>query len=91
MPQLKELKCVPCRGDSPPLTQAEIILLKPQVSDWAVIEVEGIPRLLRVFKFQELCSGAGVHQPGGRAGRGRRPSPGVVDGVGQSDRDVVDA
>ena len=50
MPQLKELKCIPCRGDSPPLTQEEVAVLKPQVSDWAVIDVEGIPRLQRVFK-----------------------------------------
>ena len=55
MPQLKELKCIPCRGDSPPLTQAEIIALKPQVSDWEVIEEGGIPRLQRVFKFKNFA------------------------------------
>lgn len=55
MTQLKELKCVPCRGDSPPLNGMEIALLKPQVSDWQVIEVEGILRLQRVFKFKNFA------------------------------------
>lgn len=55
MPQLKELKCVPCRGDSPPLAEGEIAAFKPQVSDWDVIEVDGIPRLQRVFKFKNFA------------------------------------
>ncbi len=38
MPQLKELKCVPCRGDSPPLSEGEIAAFRPQVSGWDVIE-----------------------------------------------------
>ena len=49
MAELKELKCVPCRGGEPALTQAEIVLLKPQVPNWQVVEVEGILRLQRVF------------------------------------------
>lgn len=55
MTQLKELKCVPCRGDSPPLSEMEIALLKPQVSDWQVITVDGISRLQRVFKFKNFA------------------------------------
>jgi len=55
MTELKELKCVPCRGGEPPLTQAEIALLKPQVPDWEVIEVNGIPRLQRAFKFKNFA------------------------------------
>lgn len=34
----------------------EIATLKPQVSDWDVIEAEGIPRLQRVFKFKNFAS-----------------------------------
>jgi 4a-hydroxytetrahydrobiopterin dehydratase len=55
MPQLKELKCVPCRGDSLPLVADEIAAFKPQVSDWDVIEADGIPRLQRVFKFKNFA------------------------------------
>ncbi len=55
MADLKELKCIPCRGDVPPLTDEEVERLKPQVSGWEVIEVEGIKRLQRVFKFRNFA------------------------------------
>lgn len=51
MPDLAQLKCVACRGGEPPLTDAQIAGLKPQVPDWLVREVEGERRLERVFKF----------------------------------------
>jgi 4a-hydroxytetrahydrobiopterin dehydratase len=54
MPHLRELKCVPCRADSLPLTEEEIAALKPQVGEWKVIEVEGIQRLERVFQFKNF-------------------------------------
>lgn len=53
--RLTELKCVPCRGGEPPLDQAEIDELKPQVPDWQVHEREGIKRLERVFKFKDFA------------------------------------
>ena len=44
-------KCVACRGDSLPLTEAEIQDLKRQVPEWTVVEREAIRRLERVFRF----------------------------------------
>lgn len=55
MAELKELKCVPCRGDVPPLTDEEVERLKPQIGGWEVIEVNGIKRLQRVFKFKNFA------------------------------------
>lgn len=55
MADLKELKCIPCRGDVPPLTDEEVERLKPQVSGWEVIEIDGIKRLQRVFKFKDFA------------------------------------
>ena len=48
---LRDLKCVPCRGDAPPLTALEISTFNLQTPDWKVIEVENVPRLERTFKF----------------------------------------
>ena len=45
MEELKQLNCVPCRGEEPPLTGEQIAALKPNVPDWQVIEVDGIQRL----------------------------------------------
>ena len=47
-------KCIPCRGGIPPLTDAEIRELQPQVPDWEVVERNGIPLLQRIFKFKNF-------------------------------------
>jgi 4a-hydroxytetrahydrobiopterin dehydratase len=54
MTDLYQMKCVACRGGEPPLTQEEINALHPEVPDWQVIEVEGIPRLERTFKLKNF-------------------------------------
>jgi 4a-hydroxytetrahydrobiopterin dehydratase len=55
MAKLTEMNCVPCRGGEPPLSQAEIDDLKPQVPEWEVIEIEGIPRLRRAYDFKNFA------------------------------------
>jgi 4a-hydroxytetrahydrobiopterin dehydratase len=51
---LREMKCVACRGGEPTLTDAEIASLQPQVPEWQVIEVDGVKRLERRFKFKNF-------------------------------------
>jgi 4a-hydroxytetrahydrobiopterin dehydratase len=55
MTALRELKCVPCRGGIPPLSDEEVAALKPQVGEWEIIEVDGIKRLQRAFKFKNFA------------------------------------
>jgi len=54
MTSLAERRCVPCRGNIPSLTKTEISELLPQVPGWQILEVDGIPRLERVFKFENF-------------------------------------
>ena len=54
MSELREMKCVPCRGDVPALDRNQIAALMPQVAGWQLIEVDGVPRLQRVFKFKNF-------------------------------------
>lgn len=51
-------KCVPCRGGEPALTEAEISELLPQIPAWELLEVDGIKRLERVFKFKNYVEAA---------------------------------
>jgi 4a-hydroxytetrahydrobiopterin dehydratase len=51
MPDLVQSSCVPCRGGVPPLTREETSELLPEVPEWRVTEVDGIPRLERSFAF----------------------------------------
>lgn len=55
MEDLTQMKCVPCRGGEPPLTAEQVFVLQPAVPGWDVIEVDGIQRLKRVFKFKNFA------------------------------------
>jgi 4a-hydroxytetrahydrobiopterin dehydratase len=54
MSRLADGKCVPCRGGSPALTDAQIDELMSFVPGWQVKEVDGIKRLERVFKLKNF-------------------------------------
>jgi len=52
---LTQTNCVACRRDAPKVTSAEIAELRPQIPDWELLEVDGIPRLQRVFTFDDFA------------------------------------
>lgn len=54
MAKLAQMKCTACRGDDPPLTDAEIEKYLPQVPDWDLVEEDGIKKLQRTFKFRNF-------------------------------------
>jgi len=54
MTSLGQLQCVACRGDEPTLTEPQIAEYLPQVTQWHVMEVDGVKRLERVFKFKNF-------------------------------------
>ncbi len=56
MAGLTQATCVPCRGGIPSLDHAGIAALKPQVADWDVVDVDGVRRLRREFKFADFKS-----------------------------------
>ena len=55
METLTQMKCVACRKDAPTATDAEITELNPQVSDWKIVELDGIKRLRRVFSVGDFA------------------------------------
>jgi 4a-hydroxytetrahydrobiopterin dehydratase len=55
MAELKHMQCVPCRGGEPTLSEDQIQELRPQVPEWEVIELDGIQRLQRTFKFKDFA------------------------------------
>ena len=54
MAQLKQQKCEACSGNSPPVSQAEIEQLKPQIPDWQIVDHQGQLRLERVYKVPDF-------------------------------------
>ena len=55
MTDLHQMKCVACRAGEPTLADDEINMLRPQVPEWQVKDVEGMKRLERVFKFKNFA------------------------------------
>ena len=55
MTDLHQIKCVACRAGEPTVTDSEIDILRPQIPEWQVKEVDGIKRLERVFKFKNFA------------------------------------
>ncbi len=55
MTNLYQMKCVACRGGEPKLTREQIAEFAPQVPEWQIKEVDGMPRLERVFKFKNFA------------------------------------
>ena len=55
METLTQMTCVACRKDAPAVTDAEIAEFHPQVSDWEIVELDGIKRLRRVFAFVDFA------------------------------------
>lgn len=53
--QLQDFQCVPCRGSEPPATAQEIAAYKVQIPEWKIVEIEGVPRLERTFKFKNFA------------------------------------
>ena len=51
MAQLTQMKCIACRKGEPTVTDEEIAEFRSQVPNWSIVEVEGIKRLEKVFKF----------------------------------------
>jgi 4a-hydroxytetrahydrobiopterin dehydratase len=55
MSALSEATCEACRSDAPRLGDDEIAELQPEVPDWVVLDVDGVNRLRRRFKFKNFA------------------------------------
>jgi 4a-hydroxytetrahydrobiopterin dehydratase len=55
METLTRMKCVACSRDAPTVTDVEIAELHPQISDWEIVDVDGMNRLRRVFSAEDFA------------------------------------
>jgi len=55
MDTLTQMKCTACHKGEPTVTDSEITEFHPQVSEWQIVERDGIKRLERVFKFDNFA------------------------------------
>ena len=71
-------RCVACRRDSPRVTEAETTELRREVSDWQLLERDGIARLERVFHFPTFADALAFTN---RVGALARPEADGADGA----------
>jgi len=56
MRELSKQSCEACRAGAAKITEEEAQHLLPQIPDWKRTEVSGVPRLVRVFRFDDFAS-----------------------------------
>lgn len=54
MNDLYQKICEPCRSGAPWMTSEEIEHQRSQIPDWEIIEIQGIKKLQRTFKFKNF-------------------------------------
>lgn len=55
MTELAREGCTACRVGAPPVTDAEVAELKPQIPDWTLKTEDGIRKLERTFAFPNFA------------------------------------
>jgi len=53
--ELTAERCVACRRDAPTVTDAELAELRPEIPGWDLVDVDGVRRLQRVFRFDDFA------------------------------------
>lgn len=56
MSELSQERCTACRADAPRVTPEEQRELSRQIPEWSVVEEDGIPKLVRSFRFRDFSN-----------------------------------
>ncbi len=54
--RLASERCVACRADAPSVTPQEIAELSPLIPEWDLLDRDGVPRLVRTFRFPDFAA-----------------------------------
>jgi 4a-hydroxytetrahydrobiopterin dehydratase len=84
METLTQMKCVACRADAPTLTDTEIAEFHRQVSDWEIVELDGVKRLRRVFSVDDFAQALEFTNKVGALAETERHHPALLTEWGQA-------
>ena len=54
MEELSKRKCEACHSGAQAVSDEEIVKYKPGIPEWGILEIDGVKRLVRVFKFKNF-------------------------------------
>ncbi len=78
MSELSEKSCVPCRGGEPRLTAQQIDTYLKVVEGWDLVEVNGVQRIRRRFRFPDFGSALAFTREVGRIAEEQDHHPRIV-------------
>lgn len=78
MAQLSKETCIACKGGEPPMTDAEIARMRPEVPEWQVEMHEGMKRLVRIFRFDDFRSALAFTNRVGEAAEAQGHHPALL-------------
>ncbi len=78
------MRCVACRGDEPTLTDEELAALLPQVPEWEVVEIDGVERLRRPFRFKDFATALRFTNQVGELAEGQGHHPALLTEWGRA-------
>jgi 4a-hydroxytetrahydrobiopterin dehydratase len=84
MVTLTQMRCVACRRGEPTVTDAELAEFHPQVSDWDIVELDGIKRLHRVFSFDDFAQALEFTNKVGELAEGEGHHPALLTEWGRT-------
>ena len=76
--KLTQMECVPCRGDEPKLSQAEIEQYLPLVKGWQMITKDGVQRLTRSYKFKNFSQALAFANQVGELAESQNHHPAIL-------------
>ena len=83
MTDLKQMKCVACRGGEPTLTDGQISDLMLQIPGWRVLVVDGVKRLERKYGVRNFLEAMALTQRVADAAEAEGHHPRIVTEWGQ--------
>ncbi|MFP4565659.1 MAG: 4a-hydroxytetrahydrobiopterin dehydratase [Spirochaetaceae bacterium] len=78
MNELSERTCVPCRGGEPRLTVEQIDEYLKKVDEWELVEVKGVKRIRRRFRFPDFGAALAFTREVGRIAEEQDHHPRIV-------------
>jgi len=84
MDELVLQKCVACRTGAPKVTAEEMIVLKPQIPYWEIVELDGVPQLVRTFKFPDFKTAMAFTQQVGEIAEEEGHHPAILSEWGKT-------
>ncbi|HKL25454.1 MAG TPA: 4a-hydroxytetrahydrobiopterin dehydratase [Desulfuromonadales bacterium] len=83
MNSLSEKSCTACRAGAPPATDEQIARYLGELPDWQLIDIDGVKRLQKIYKFKNFAQALQFTDRVGAAAEQEGHHPAILTEWGQ--------